>query len=413
MNPSATLSRPAGSLTPDQSLQHALHRLWTDHVIWTRNYVVSAIAGAPDAAAAAGRLMKNQEDIGGAIVQFYGEAAGEALTGLLKEHILIAVDLVDAAVKGDDQRFADEDARWDANAAEIAEFLAGANPNWSKEDVHDLIAQHLELTRNEAVARLTGDWDKDVAAFDDIMTEILTLADALSAGIVKQFAGQYDGNTSGDSDPSWSLRRAMDRLWIDHVQWTRNFVIAGLSGTKDAGVAAARLLRNQEDIGNAIVPFYGEHAGAGLTLHLKQHILIAAEMVELAHAKQFGERFEELEKSWSQNAAHIAGFLGGLNPHWPVADVEDLLAQHLALTLKEVQARFEHDWEADVQAFDDILTEILTMSAALSNGLVAHFPERFVAPPAPQAQHSPAAEARAPERIVWPPRKAWGRGTNG
>ncbi|HEX8935507.1 MAG TPA: hypothetical protein VF788_15225 [Pseudonocardiaceae bacterium] len=39
----------------------ALRRLWADHVIWTREYVVAAIADAPDAGAVAGRLLKNQE----------------------------------------------------------------------------------------------------------------------------------------------------------------------------------------------------------------------------------------------------------------------------------------------------------------------------------------------------------------
>lgn len=68
MHSTETLNRPAGCLTPDQSLQHALHRLWTDHVVWTRNYVVAATSKSPDASAAATRLMKNQADIGQAIV---------------------------------------------------------------------------------------------------------------------------------------------------------------------------------------------------------------------------------------------------------------------------------------------------------------------------------------------------------
>src|SRR5438270_13614967 len=88
------------------SLRAALRRLWADHVAWTRQYIVAALAGAPDAQAAAGRLLANQEDIGHAIVPFYGEEAGAELTTLLKDHILIAVDLVDAAVKGNKRAFA-------------------------------------------------------------------------------------------------------------------------------------------------------------------------------------------------------------------------------------------------------------------------------------------------------------------
>ena len=173
------------------SLQLALRRLWADHVIWTREYVVAAIADAPDAGAVAGRLLKNQEDIGNAVVPIYGEAAGRKLTELLKEHVMIAVDLVAAAKSGEQAKFAKADAAWDRNAADIASFLAGANPNWPEKDVADLLGQHLMLTKNEAVARLKGNWEDDIEAFDQIFTEILTVADVLAAGIVKQFPTKF------------------------------------------------------------------------------------------------------------------------------------------------------------------------------------------------------------------------------
>lgn len=175
------------------SLKAALRRLWADHVIWTRQYVVAAVGNTPDAEAAAGRLLKNQEDIGGAIVPFYGEEAGSALTALLKQHIMIAVDLIEAAKSGDSERFATEDAKWSRNAEEIADLLSGANPNWPKDDVVDLLGLHLSLTKQEAVARLEQKWDADVEAFDQIFTEILTVADVLADGIVKQFPERFDG----------------------------------------------------------------------------------------------------------------------------------------------------------------------------------------------------------------------------
>jgi hypothetical protein len=169
----------------------ALRKLWSDHVIWTREYIVAAVAGTPDAEAAAGRLLRNQEDIGAAVVPFYGQGAGDALTGLLKQHILIAVDLVAAAKSSDQAAFAQHDARWTANIREIAAFLAGANPHWPEHDVFDLLALHLKLTKDEAVARLTADWAADIRAFDDIFTEILVLADAIHDGLVAQFPDRF------------------------------------------------------------------------------------------------------------------------------------------------------------------------------------------------------------------------------
>lgn len=173
------------------NLRTALRKLWADHAIWTRQYIVAFASDGLDTGAAATRLLKNQEHIGNAIVPFYGEVAGTRLTDLLKQHILIAVDLLTAAKAGDDAEFQRQDQRWSQNAEEIATFLSGANPNWPKNDVVDLLTVHLKLTKGEAVARLTGKWDDDVAAFDDIFTEILTVADTLVDGIVKQFPDRF------------------------------------------------------------------------------------------------------------------------------------------------------------------------------------------------------------------------------
>ncbi len=178
-------------MSASTSLKLAMRRLWSDHVVYTRCYIVSALAGLQDAQATAARLLKNQEDIGNAIVPFYGKAAGDKLAELLKEHITIAVELVDAAKTGDQNKFADADKRWTTNANQIASFLAGANPNWPEKDVTDLLSLHLKITKEEAVARINKKWEEDIKKFDEIYTEIMVLADALADGVVKQFPDKF------------------------------------------------------------------------------------------------------------------------------------------------------------------------------------------------------------------------------
>ncbi len=85
-------------------LRTAMRKLWEDHVTWTRNYIVSALAGLDDASAVAQRLLKNQDDIGAAIIPYYGETAGKKLAQLLRHHILIAADVVSAAKTGNGQQ---------------------------------------------------------------------------------------------------------------------------------------------------------------------------------------------------------------------------------------------------------------------------------------------------------------------
>jgi hypothetical protein len=171
----------------------AMRKLWEDHVTWTRLYIVSAAAGLPDAQPTAERLLQNQVDIGNAIKPFYGNAAGDRLTALLRQHILTAADLVTAAKAGNPAGVQAASARWYANSDEIADFLSGANPNnWPRETLRAEMRHHLDLTLQEAQARLGGNWAADIAAYDAIHQHILAMADVLSAGIISQFPRQFN-----------------------------------------------------------------------------------------------------------------------------------------------------------------------------------------------------------------------------
>ena len=172
-------------------LREDMRKLWSDHVIWTREYVVAAIDGSSDANAAATRLLKNQDDIGGAVAGFYGKDAGDKLTGLLKQHIMIAVDLIAAAKANDQAKYGATDQRWKKNGEEIADFLSQANPNWPKTTLASMMATHLATTTKEVVARLNQKWDEDTAAFDEVYAHILDMSDALSDGIIKQFPQKF------------------------------------------------------------------------------------------------------------------------------------------------------------------------------------------------------------------------------
>lgn len=189
--PAAAAPSMPMSMSQSAALTDAMRKLWADHVVWTRLYIISAVNGTADAQPAADRLLKNQEQIGQAIVPYYGAAAGQKLTDLLKQHILIAVDLVTAAKANDQTKFTDADQRWHANAADIATFLSGANPNWNRQAVLDMLNQHLSLTTHEAVDRLQRNYTDDVGTFDSIFNQAMMMADALSSGIIKQFPNQF------------------------------------------------------------------------------------------------------------------------------------------------------------------------------------------------------------------------------
>ncbi len=174
------------------SFNQQMRKLWEDHIVWTRMVIVSVAADLPDFGPAAARLLRNQSDIGNAVKPFYGDAAGDQLTALLRDHILIAADLLAAAKAGDTAAFDDAKTRWYANADDIATFLSAANPkNWPLAEMKMMMKEHLDGTLQEASARLAGNWDADIAAYDAVHVQILGMADMLAEGIIKQFPDRF------------------------------------------------------------------------------------------------------------------------------------------------------------------------------------------------------------------------------
>jgi hypothetical protein len=174
------------------NFENEFRRLWIDHVLWTSNYITSATtAGAEDQTQVLARLLKNQEDIGNAIKPVYGEKAGNKLTDLLKEHIVIAGKIVDAAKSGNDALVKQLNKEWYRNADEIAAFLSGANPYLKNEDLKNLLYMHLKFVTNDITASLAKDWNARIVAIDEGVTHIILMADTITAGVIKQFPDKF------------------------------------------------------------------------------------------------------------------------------------------------------------------------------------------------------------------------------
>ena len=178
--------------TDAQAFHDEMRKLWEDHITWTRLVIVSLANDLPDTQATVDRLLQNQDDIGDAIKPFYGEAAGEQLSALLRDHILIAAEIIQAAKAGDSAAFEDARVRWYVNADDIAAFLSAANPDhWPLDEMKAMMREHLDLTLQEAGNYLQGNHAASVAAYDEIHFQALHMADMLSEGIVRQFPSQF------------------------------------------------------------------------------------------------------------------------------------------------------------------------------------------------------------------------------
>jgi hypothetical protein len=191
--------------------------LWEDHIVWTRNVILNFLDTLPGTNEAVGRLLQNQVDIGDAIKPYYGEAAGTTLTNYLRNHILIAADILVALREDNTANFNTAAGHWYANADSIAFFLSGANPNWLYADIHHMMVMHLDLTAAEALARKNKDYAADITAYDAVHDEILEMCDMLANGIIAQFPNQFSGPKSAKKEPQEVILANMDILLDQNV----------------------------------------------------------------------------------------------------------------------------------------------------------------------------------------------------
>ena len=172
--------------------QDQMRKLWEDHIQWTRHFIISAAHALPDAGPTTQRLLANQVDIGNAFRRFYGDAVANQLTQLLTDHILIAARIVGAAKAGDNNTVTTATAEWNANADQIAGLWAQINPrSWPLEVMKHHMHEHLQLTLDEAVLRLQGNFAGDIAKYEEVHAAILDMADMLSLGIIRQFPNKF------------------------------------------------------------------------------------------------------------------------------------------------------------------------------------------------------------------------------
>ena len=372
----ASESQTSAATMSALDFRNEMRRLWEDHVGWTRLYIISVFGNLPDKELAAQRLLRNQDDIGNAIKPYYGEAAGNQLATLLREHITGAAELLEAAKAGNTPGIEAGKSKWYANADQIAAFLDSANPKaWNRNMIASTMKMHLDLTLEEAVARLQGDWSADVAAYDQIHEHILlTFADALSMGIIEQFPDRF---TLAPPDAEVTFRNDMRKAWEDHIIWTRLFIVSALADLPDVEAATQRLLQDQVDIGNLVKPYYGEAAGNQLAALLRDHILGAAELLGAAKTGD-SAAVQSASDKWYANGDDIAAFLNSANPTaWPLEAVKAEMKMHLDLTLEEAVAHMKGEYETDIARYDQIHHHILGLADTLSSGVIAQFPEKF------------------------------------
>lgn len=204
---STLAATPASAITPITSVSVAasshrgaaelkldlgMRQLWEQHMEWTYSTIAAFAAGTNGVTPTLDRLLQNQVDIGDAIKPFYGDAAGDALTALLKAHINGVVTILTAATTGKTVAETQAIAAEYANAKAIGDFLAKANPtNWPKKTMEKMVETHITQTLVYATDQLQGKYADSISVYDSAEAHMDKMGDMLAMGIIAQFPDKF------------------------------------------------------------------------------------------------------------------------------------------------------------------------------------------------------------------------------
>lgn len=180
-------------------------------------------------------------------------------------------------------------------------------------------------------------------------------------------------------DKKVELSNDMRKLWEDHVFWTRLFIVSAIGNLPDFEPTTNRLLKNQNDIGDAMKPFYGNEAGDELTNLLRNHVVAAGDVVAAARDKK-QDLLKAASDRWYANADSIATFLNQANPtHWKSDEMKSMMKDHLDMTLDETTQRLQGNHKVEIETYDRVRDQALKLADMLTDGILMQFPDRFAA----------------------------------
>lgn len=183
---------PAVADSPALTTRLALRDLWVEHIFWIRNYAIAnQAANKAQAKVAADQVVANATQIANSIAPLYGQPAADQLLKLLAGHWGAVKHYSDASVAKDEKAKQAAVADLTSNAKAIAVFLSGANPNLPQATLVTLLSAHGGHHINQIDQLAAHDYAAEAQTWAMMRDHILTLADALTAALVKQFPDKF------------------------------------------------------------------------------------------------------------------------------------------------------------------------------------------------------------------------------
>jgi len=160
--------------------------LFTQHAVYTKFYIESALQSLPDLTSITTRLYQNQTDIGNYVKPIVGATNGDTLTTLLKGHISAVAGAV-SAIKGKDQTIINAAVnKVFVNSAQVAGFISSLNPSkLPYNTVLKMFNAHNQYVIDMTMAHSQNQYDRELQLFDEYYQHMMMFSDSLSGALIR------------------------------------------------------------------------------------------------------------------------------------------------------------------------------------------------------------------------------------
>ncbi len=180
------LSQNQSFYTTDE-LRNVIRLLWSQNILWTRFLIISIISKLNDIEVVTNRLFENPRDFANVFKIYYGDIIADEFENLLREHLSLTIALINSYITTNSSAIQELEKQWYENANQLALFLSDINPYWNYQMLQNALYYHLDMTKDEIIKRLNGQYAADVYLYDFIEAHTLMIADIMVNGIINQF----------------------------------------------------------------------------------------------------------------------------------------------------------------------------------------------------------------------------------
>lgn len=168
-------------------LINRFRKLWLNHVVWTRSFMVGTEVGSGDLVHIYDRLIIGALDFAKDLATYYGLDMASEFKKLFTENIEIVKSYIEAVDQNDDDGVEASRKKSSDNIEELSILLTKLNPYWNGKIWTTLLTQYMQITEEEIILYFSKNYEGEIQLFDELERHILEIADYMANAIARQF----------------------------------------------------------------------------------------------------------------------------------------------------------------------------------------------------------------------------------